>query len=85
MRNNSIAGKFGGDLNLAVWQIVRILPDVHPSQTSTVNAQTAKFKFCQYQNSAIPPNLIPAKFFRYAVCIVPWAFTKHTQIQVTGR
>ena len=33
--------------------------------TVTVQVQIAKFKFRQYQNTAISPNLMPTKFFRY--------------------
>ena len=32
-----------------------------------MHAQIAKFKFCQYQNTAISPNLTPAKFSHYTV------------------
>ena len=31
----------------------------------------AKFKFRQYQNTAISQNLMPAKFSRYTVTLTP--------------
>ena len=34
---------------------------------SQVHIQISKFQFCQYQNIAILPNLMPAKFSRYTV------------------
>ena len=66
-----IAGKFGGELNLVVWQStsttarLKFLTRIY---TYGDPVPTAKLNFLQWPFGTQPPNLIPTNISGYTVC-----------------